>query len=78
MRSKFPAAYIQAIKYQISNMNATRVVVLQNISEAMMFYLRPYLNAIPGVCNLLASPKVDDNGQHTVLVDQAAFKSAWM
>jgi hypothetical protein len=75
MRSKFPAAYVQAIKYQTSNMNATRVVVLQNISEAMMFYLRPYLNAIPGVRDLLASPKVDDNGRHTVLVDQAAFKS---
>ena len=37
MRSKYPAVYIQAIKYQTQSKNATRVVVLQNISEAMMF-----------------------------------------
>ncbi len=58
MRSKFPAAYVQAIKYQTSNMNATRVVVLQNISEAMMFYLGPYLNAIPGFAIYWHPPKL--------------------
>ena len=75
MRGKFPAAYIQAIKFQTQSMNATRVVVLQNISEAMMFYLGPHISAIPGTLDLLASPQVDENGRHTVLVDKEAFKS---
>jgi hypothetical protein len=60
MRSKYPAAYIQAIKFQTQSMNATRVVVLQNISEAMMFYLGPHICALPGTIDLLASPQVDE------------------
>jgi hypothetical protein len=75
MRGKFPAAYIQAIKFQTQSMNATRVVVLQNISEDMMFYLGPHISAIPGTLDLLASPQVDENGRHTVLVCKEAFKS---
>jgi hypothetical protein len=39
-KAKFPAAYIQAIKFQTQNMNQTRVVVLQNISANTMFYWR--------------------------------------
>ena len=75
MRSKFPAAYTQAIKFQTQNMNATRVVVLQNISEAMMFYIGPHIGAIPGTMDLLAPPLVDENGRHTILVGKDSFKS---
>jgi hypothetical protein len=75
MRGKYPAAYIQAIKFQTQNMSATTVVVLQNISEAMMFYLGPHILAIPGTLDLLASPQVDENGRHNVLVEKATFKS---
>jgi hypothetical protein len=62
MRSKFPAAYTQAIKFQTQNMNVTQVVVLQYIGEAMMFYIGPHIWAIPGTMDLLASPLVDQNG----------------
>jgi hypothetical protein len=75
MRSKYPEAYIQAIKFQTQSMNATRVVILQNISEAMMFYLGPHICALAGTIDLLASPQVDENGRHTLLVEKEAFKS---
>lgn len=75
MRNKYPAAYIQAIKLQTKSMNATRVVVLQNISEAMMFYLGPHICALPGTIDLLASPQVNENGRHTILVEKEAFKT---
>jgi hypothetical protein len=75
MRGKYPAAYIQGIKFQTQNMSATRVVILQNISEAMMFYLGPHIFAIPGTLDLLASPQVDENGRHNVLLEKANFKS---
>jgi hypothetical protein len=74
MRAKFPAAYIQAIKFQTQNMNQTRVVVLQNISVDTMFYIGPYISTINGVLDLLADSKVAENGRHTVLVKQDAFK----
>jgi hypothetical protein len=38
MKGKFPSAYIQAIKFQTSNLNKSRVVVLENISEDMMMF----------------------------------------
>ncbi len=75
LRSKFPAAYTQAIKFQTQNMNQTCVVVLQNISVDTMFYIGPpYISTINGVLDLLADSKVTENGRHTVLVEQAAFK----
>ena len=74
MRAKFPAAYTQAIKFQTQNMNQTRVVVLQNISVDTMFYIGPYISTINGVLDLLADSKVAENGRHTVLVKQDAFK----
>ncbi len=75
MKAKYPEAYVQAVKFQTLNMNQTRVVVLENISEDMMFYLGPHISAIPGVRDLLADTRVDENGRHTLLVDQAAFKT---
>jgi hypothetical protein len=75
MKAKYPDAYIQVVKFQTLNMNQTRVVVLENISEDMMFYIGPHISAIPGVRDLLADTRVDDNGRHTLLVDQAAFKT---
>jgi hypothetical protein len=41
----------------------------------MMFYLAPHISAIEGVCDLLADSRVDENGRHTVLVNQAAFQN---
>jgi hypothetical protein len=41
----------------------------------MMFYLGPHIFAIPGTLDLLASPQVDENGRHNVLVEKATFKS---
>ena len=75
MKGNFPNAYAQAIRFQTQNLTATRVVVLQNISEAMMFYLQPHISAIPGVLDLLASPHVDETGRHTILVPKDSFKS---
>jgi hypothetical protein len=54
MKGKFPAAYIQAIKFQTSNSTKSRIVVLENISEDMMFYLGPYITTTQGVRDLLA------------------------
>jgi hypothetical protein len=75
MKSKFPNGYVNAIRFQTQNMTETRVVVLQNISEAMMFYLQPHICAIPGIRDLVASPHVDENGRHTLLEEKASFKS---
>jgi hypothetical protein len=75
MKAKFPKAYAQAIRFQTQNLTATRVIVLQNISEGMMFYLQPHICAIAGTRDLLASPRVDENGRHTLLVNKDSFKS---
>lgn len=74
MKSKFPKAYAQAIRFQTQNMTTTRVIVLQNISEGMMFYLQPHITAIDGTRDLLASPRVDENGRYTLLVKKDSFK----
>jgi hypothetical protein len=74
MRNKYPEAYVQAIKYQTSNINKTRVVVLENISTDTMFYIGPHICALPGVIDLIADSRVDENGRHTVLVEATAFK----
>jgi hypothetical protein len=40
-----------------------------------MFYLQPHISAIPGVREVLASPHVDENGRHTILLDKDSFKT---
>jgi hypothetical protein len=50
MKAKHPETCVQAVKFQTLNMNQTRVVILENISEDMVFfYIGPHIvSAIPG------------------------------
>ena len=51
------------------------VIILQNISEDMMFYLQDRIFQTKGVHEILPSPKVRDLGRYSVLVDKSLFKA---
>ena len=75
MKSKFPAGYIQAILYQTLTMNQTRVIVLQNISVDVMFYITNHFTTMTGVLDILPATNVEKTGRHTLLVDTKLFKA---
>jgi hypothetical protein len=51
------------------------VVILQNISEDMMFYLQDRILQTKGVYEILPSPKVRDRGRYSILVEKSLFKA---
>jgi hypothetical protein len=73
-RRKYPDGYEKAIRYQTQMFTSSMVVILQNITSAMMFYVQPHINAIPGVREILPSPKSNDAGWYSILVDKTAFE----
>jgi hypothetical protein len=75
LRRKYPDGYEKAIRFQTQQLTSTMVVVLQNISVDMMFYLQDRIIQIAGVHELLASPKPREPGRYSVLVDKESFKS---
>jgi hypothetical protein len=74
LRRKFPEGYEKAIRYQTHLLQNTMVVVLQNISSDMMFYLQAHIMAVQGVREILASPKGSDIGRYSLLVDKDQFE----
>jgi hypothetical protein len=74
LRRKFPDGYEKAIRYQTHLLQNTMVVILQNISSDMMFYLQAHIMAAPGVREILASPKGSDIGRYSLLVDKDKFE----
>jgi hypothetical protein len=59
-------------------MTTLMVVILQNISSDMMFYLHDHISQILGVLEiLLASPKVIDTGRYSILVQKSLFTHVW-
>ena len=75
LRRKFPEGYEKAIRYQTHLLQNTMVVILQNISSDMMFYLQAHIMAVSGVREILASPKGSDIGRYSLLVDKDQFDS---
>jgi hypothetical protein len=75
LRRKYPAGYEKAIRYQTQLLTSTMVVILQNISEDMMFYLQDRILQTKGVYEILPSPKVRDRGRYSILVDKSLFKA---
>jgi hypothetical protein len=73
-RKKYPAGFEKAIRYQTTLLTSTMVVILQNISSDMMFYLQPHIMQIPGVRDMVESPKGRDVGRYSLLVDKDSFK----
>jgi hypothetical protein len=73
LRRKFPGGYEKAIRYQTHLLQDTRVVILQNISSDMMFYLHAHIMSIPGVQKVLSSPKGHDIGRYSLLVNKDQF-----
>jgi hypothetical protein len=73
LRRKYPEGYEKAIRYQTQMLTTSMVVILQNITSDMMFYLQPRIGQIEGVRELLPSPKCNDSGRYSVLVDKVAF-----
>lgn len=75
LRRKYPEGYKKAIRYRTKLLTSTMVIILQNISEDMMFYLHDRIIQIAGVHEILPSPKFSDLGRYSVLVDKdSSFK----
>jgi hypothetical protein len=74
LRRKYPDGYEKAIRYQTKLLTSTMVIILQNISEDMMFYLHDRIIKIAGVHEIQPSPKPRDLGRYSVLVDKDLFK----
>ena len=74
LRRKYPEAYEKAIKYQTHLLQSTMVIILQNISSDMMFYLQEHIMMVKGVRELLASPKPSDPGRYSLLVEKNQFE----
>lgn len=49
LQRKYPDGYEKAIGYQTQILTSSMVVILQNTTSAMMFYVQPHMIAIPGV-----------------------------
>ncbi|KAI2512753.1 hypothetical protein MHU86_1541 [Fragilaria crotonensis] len=76
LRRKYPEGYEKAIRYQTKLLTSTMVIILQNITDDMMFYLQDRILQTAGVKEILPSPKVHDLGRYSVLVDKELFKAA--
>jgi hypothetical protein len=75
LRRKYPEGYEKAIRYQTKLLTSTMVIILQNITDDMMFYLQDRILQIAGVREILPSPKARDMGRFSVLVDKELFKT---
>lgn len=73
LRRKYPDGYEKAIRYQTHLLTSSMVVILQNITEGMMFYLQDHILSIHGVRDILFSPKGTDTGRWSVKVDKTQF-----
>lgn len=74
LRRKYPDGCEKVIRYQTQMLTSSLVVILQNITSAMMFYVQLHNTAIPGVREILPSPKLNDAGRYSVLVDKTEFE----
>jgi hypothetical protein len=73
MRHKYPDGYEKAIRYQTHLLTTSMVIILQNISSDMMFYIQDHILQVPGVLEILASPKGEDTGRYSVRVTKSLF-----
>ena len=73
MRHKYPDGYEKAIRYQTHLLTNSMVIILQNISSDMMFYLQDHILHVPGVLEILASPKGEDTRRYSVRVEKSLF-----
>jgi hypothetical protein len=65
MRYKYPEGYAKALQYQTHQITSNRTIVLQNISEAAMYYLEDHIKAIEGVKDMLPARDVANTGATT-------------
>ena len=73
MRRKFPEGFAKAIRYQTQQLTSSMTIVLENISDAMMFYLKPHFQNIKGVKDIIPALDVAITGKHKVLVEKDEF-----
>jgi hypothetical protein len=65
--------YAKALQYQTHQITSNRTIVLQNISEAAMYYLEDHIKAIGGVKDMLPARDVASTGRHNILGRQAGI-----
>jgi len=73
MRRKYPAGFAKAIRFQTHQLTSNRTVILENISEDMMFYLKPHFQNISGVKDIIPAFDVATTGKQRLLVDKEGF-----
>jgi hypothetical protein len=73
MRRKFPEGFAKAIRFQTKQLTSNMTVVLENISEDMMFYLKPHFQNIKGVKDILPAFDVEVTGKQRLLVEKDEF-----
>jgi hypothetical protein len=72
-RRKFPNGFAKAIRYQTQQLTSSMTVVLENISDDMVFYLKPHIQNIKGVKDIIPAIDVAVTDKHKVLVDKDEF-----
>jgi hypothetical protein len=70
-----PEGYAKALQYQTHQITSNRTIVLQNISEAAMYYLEDHIKAIEGVKDMLPARDVANTGRHNILVNKKEFQT---
>ena len=70
---KYPDGYEKAIRYQTQGLTSSMVIILQNLTTDMMFYLQPRILKTHGVRDIIPSPKGRDTGRYSVLVEKTEF-----
>ncbi|KAI2506420.1 hypothetical protein MHU86_8046 [Fragilaria crotonensis] len=73
MRTRHPEAYVRFILQQTKSMSDHHVIITNNFSTDVMYYLVDYIKAIDGVIDVVASTSVVTNGKYKIMVNRDNF-----
>ena len=76
MRQKHPDAFQKLIRAQTRILSKNRVIILNNIGSAAMYYLSDHITSVLGVQALLPTKHTEESGRYKVLVTDKDFQSA--
>ena len=73
MRSKYPEAFIRAIKAQTQTIATNRTIVLNNIGTDAILYLSHWIENVEGVKDIVPYRTVETDGKFRILVKTQDF-----
>jgi hypothetical protein len=75
MRQKHPDAFQKLIRAQTRILSKNRVIILNNIGSAAMYYMTDHITSVHGVQALLPTKHTEELGRYKVLVTEKDFQS---